>query len=255
MIIILIRIRLQGRELKSFHPGLWMAESDRCFKLQRRVATCDGSVTAMSVNIRIGLRVFRTDQHVLASKAPIWGGSGAGVLLETRGNWYASADGDPSITLTLRARLTVLWPGGPAVTPWRGGQKPPPHKLYKHCQLDLTSTNRPVRGDTDHPRRVVAAVGHRRLHSGDARVPQSSSTIEGGEGGGAPTFVSGSERCLPRSCKLLMHFRENGTGGGRWETIRVAARPPPRNHLSSLEKRDAVEDSTRAQHSRRHGKT
>ncbi len=82
---------------------------------------------------------------------------------------------------------------------------------------------------------MVAAVGHRRLHSGDARVPQSSSTIEGGEGGGAPTFVSGSERCLPRSCKLLMHFRENGTGGGRCETIRVAARPPPRNHLSSLE--------------------
>ncbi len=50
-----------------------------------------------------------------------------------------------------RAGLSVLWPGRPAVTPWCGGQKPPPHRLYKHCQLDLTITNRPVRGDTDHP--------------------------------------------------------------------------------------------------------
>ncbi len=43
---------------------------------------------------------------------------------------------------------------------------------------------------------------------GDARVPQSGSTVEGGEGGGATRFVSGSERCLPQSCELLMHFRE-----------------------------------------------
>ncbi len=34
-----------------------------------------------------------------------------------------------------------LWPGGPAVTPWRGRQKPPPHRLYKHCHLDLTNTH------------------------------------------------------------------------------------------------------------------
>ncbi len=33
-----------------------------------------------------------------------------------------------------RAGLSVLWPDGPAVTPWRVGQKPPPHRLYKHCQ-------------------------------------------------------------------------------------------------------------------------
>ncbi len=50
-----------------------------------------------------------------------------------------------------RAGLSGLWPGGPAVTPWRGGQKPPPHRLYKHCQLDLTNTYRPVRGDMGHP--------------------------------------------------------------------------------------------------------
>ncbi len=50
-----------------------------------------------------------------------------------------------------RAGLSGLWPGGSAVTPWRGGQKPPPHRLYKHCQLDLTNTYRPVRGDMGHP--------------------------------------------------------------------------------------------------------
>ncbi len=50
-----------------------------------------------------------------------------------------------------RAGLSGLWPSGSAVTPWRGGQKPPPHKLYKHCQLDLTNTYRPVKGDTGHP--------------------------------------------------------------------------------------------------------
>ncbi len=44
--------------------------------------------------------------------------------------------------------------------------------------------------------------------TGDACVPQSGTTVEGGEGGGATRFVSGSERCLPRSCELLMHFRE-----------------------------------------------
>ncbi len=49
------------------------------------------------------------------------------------------------------AGLSVLWPDGPAVTPWRVGQKPPPHRLYKHCQWGLTSTYRPVRGDTVHP--------------------------------------------------------------------------------------------------------
>ncbi len=50
-----------------------------------------------------------------------------------------------------RAGLSVLWPDGPAVTPWRVGQKPPPHRLYKHCQWGLTNTYRPVRGDTVHP--------------------------------------------------------------------------------------------------------
>ncbi len=50
-----------------------------------------------------------------------------------------------------RAGLSMLWPDGPAVTPWRVGQKPPPHRLYKHCQWGLTSTYRPVRGDTVHP--------------------------------------------------------------------------------------------------------
>ncbi len=38
--------------------------------LQTPEESCDGSATAMSVNISIGRRVFRTDQNVLASKAP-----------------------------------------------------------------------------------------------------------------------------------------------------------------------------------------
>ncbi len=50
-----------------------------------------------------------------------------------------------------RAGLSVLWPDGPAVTPWRVGQKPHPHRLYKHCQLGLMNIYRPMRGDTVHP--------------------------------------------------------------------------------------------------------
>ncbi len=41
--------------------------------------------------------------------------------------------------------------------PWRGGQKLPPHRLYKHCQLNLMSTRERRHGS---PRRVVAIVGH-----------------------------------------------------------------------------------------------
>ncbi len=96
--------------------------------------------------------------------------------------------------------------------PWHGGQKPPPHKLCKHCQLDLTNTYKSW-GET----RITSQSGsgcwtqlhgHRPLHRGEDRVPQRSSTIEGGEGGGAKRFVSGSERFPPRSCELLMHFQE-----------------------------------------------
>jgi len=39
--------------------------------------------------------------------------------------------------------------------------------------------------------------GHKPLNRGDARIPQSGSTIEGGGGGGATRFVSGGERCFP----------------------------------------------------------
>ncbi len=45
---------------------------------------------------------------------------------------------------------------------------------------------------------------------------------QGGEGGGATRFVSGSERCLPRSCKLLMHFREEWHRRG---ALRTSATP------------------------------
>ncbi len=57
----------------------------------------------------------------------------------------------PSVSDNPRAGLSVLWPDGPAVTPWRAGQKPPLHRLYKHCQSGLTNIYRPVRGDTVHP--------------------------------------------------------------------------------------------------------
>ncbi len=50
-----------------------------------------------------------------------------------------------------RAGVSRLWPVGSAVMRWRGGQKPPTHRLYNYCQLDLPNTNRSVRGDTSHP--------------------------------------------------------------------------------------------------------
>ncbi len=71
--------------------------------------------------------------------------------LEARGPSQHAAHVEPPGRDHPRAGLSGLWPGWPAVTPWRGGQKPPPHRLYKHCQLDLTNTYRPVRGDTGHP--------------------------------------------------------------------------------------------------------
>ncbi len=74
--------------------------------------------------------------------------------------------------------------------------------------------------------------GHRPLHRGDVRVPQSGSTIEGGEGGGATRFISGSKRCLPWPCKLLMHFRKEWHRRG---ALKTSATPPPRNHSSNLE--------------------
>ncbi len=52
--------------------------------------------------------------------------------------------------------------------------------------------------------------------------PKAAPTIEGGEGGGATRFVSGSERCLPRSCKLLMHFRKEWHQRG---ALRTSATP------------------------------
>ncbi len=67
--------------------------------------------------------------------------------------------------------------------------------------------------------------GHRPLHRGDARVPQSGSTIEGGEGGGATRFISGSKRCLPWPCKLLMHFRKE------WHRRGFQRDPPPEKPL------------------------
>ncbi len=71
--------------------------------------------------------------------------------LEVRGPSQHTAHVEPPGRDHPRAGLSGLWPGGTAVTPWRGGQKPAPHRLYKHCQLDLTNTYRPVRGDTGHP--------------------------------------------------------------------------------------------------------
>ncbi len=131
-----------------------------------------------------------------------------------------------------RAGLSVLWPDGPAVTPWRVGQKPPPHRLYKHCQWGLTSITGPW-GETRFTPQSGSDCwtqlhGHRPLHRGDARVPQSGSTIEGGEGGGATRFISGSKRCLPWPCKLLMHFRKEWHRRG---ALKTSATPPPEKPL------------------------
>ncbi len=71
--------------------------------------------------------------------------------LGARGPSQHAAHVEPPGRAHPRAGFSVLWPDGPAVTPWRVGQKPPPHRLYKHCQWGLTSTYRPVRGDTVHP--------------------------------------------------------------------------------------------------------
>ncbi len=71
--------------------------------------------------------------------------------LEARGPSQHAAHVEPPGRDHPRAGLSGLWPGGPAVTPWRGGQNLPTHRLYKHCQLDLTNTYRPMRGDTGHP--------------------------------------------------------------------------------------------------------
>ncbi len=69
----------------------------------------------------------------------------------------------------------------------------------------------------------------------------------------AVTFVTqrASERCLPRSCELLMHFREEWHQRGAAENQRDLHRETTR--LASKD-RDALEDSTRALHSQRPGK-
>ncbi len=72
-------------------------------------------------------------------------------LLEAQGPLQHAVHVEPPGRDHPSAGLSGLWPGGPAVMACRGGQKPPPHRLYKHCQLDLMNTNRPLRGDTDHP--------------------------------------------------------------------------------------------------------
>ncbi len=71
--------------------------------------------------------------------------------LEARGPSQHAVHVEPPGSDHPRAGPSGLWLGGPAVTPWRGGQKPSPHKLYKHSQLDLANTYRTVRGDTGHP--------------------------------------------------------------------------------------------------------
>ncbi len=133
-------------------------------------------------------------------------------LLGTRGLSQHAAHVEPPGHDHPHAGLSGLWPDGPAVTPWHIGQKPPPHNLYKHCQLGLTNTNRPVREDTAHPAEWwwlldIAAWPQTAPQRGCPCTPKRL-RHQDWWGAGATRFVSGSERCLPRSCKLLMHFRE-----------------------------------------------
>ncbi len=117
-----------------------------------------------------------------------------------------------------RAGLSGLWPGGPAVTPWRGGQKPPPHRLYKHCQLDLTNTYRPVRGDTGHPAgwlRLLDTVATDRSTKGMPAYPKAappSRVVRGEELQDLFRAVKGAFHDLVSSSCTS---GKNGTRGGR----------------------------------------
>ncbi len=73
------------------------------------------------------------------------------VRSQARGPSQHAANVEPPGRDHPRAGLSLLWPDGPAVTPCCVGLKPPPHRLYKHCQIGLTNTYRSVRGDTVHP--------------------------------------------------------------------------------------------------------
>ncbi len=128
--------------------------------------------------------------------------------------------------------LSGLWPGGPAVTPWHGGQKLPPHKLCKHCQLGLTNTYRPW----GTPSRVIAAVGHSCMATDSSTEGIATYTKAAPPSRG----VRGEElQDLYRAVKGAFHdlvsssctSGKNGTWVGRWEPVG----PPPRNHSSSLE--------------------
>ncbi len=123
-----------------------------------------------------------------------------------------------------RAGLSVLWPDGPAVTPWHVGQKPHPHRLYKHCQLGLTNIYRPMRGDTVHPaewKQLLNIVAWPKTapQKGYLCTPKRLRHQGWWGGRGVTRFVSGSERCLSRSCKFLMHFRKE------WHRRGFSARP------------------------------
>ncbi len=103
------------------------------------VATCDGNANHIAFWYTQRSLCCPYGQECPCLESALWGGSGPGVLLETRGNWYANAVGDPPIHLTLRAHCTWLpsqWPRHPWVT--QHAWIPAPGTLLSEGTRDLS---------------------------------------------------------------------------------------------------------------------
>ncbi len=152
-----------------------------------------------------------------------------------------------------RATALTPWPGGLAGGPWRAGRKRPVQQHCKPWPSERTRTYRPWTEGVDYPSRRQRPAGRAAcngaLNWGDLHIPLGRPTVEGGEDGGGTRPVSGRKRCLPRPSHLLMHFRENGTGGG----CRDRPAPPGTNRPASSV-REKEEASSAARRSQRPGK-
>ncbi len=114
-----------------------------------RVATCDGSANRLAGWYTQLSQCCPYGPERPCAEGALWDGSGQGVLLATRGNWYANAVGDPSKPLILRARCTwlpSLWTRHPWIP--QHAWIPAPGALLPEGTRDLTtawrSCGRPV---------------------------------------------------------------------------------------------------------------
>ncbi len=153
---------------------------------------------------------------------------------------------------------------GPAVTPWRWGKKPPSHRLYKHCQLVLTSTKQNNNNKSTYPgpwgrhgspRRVVAAVGHSCMATDRStegmpvytKAAPPSRVVRGEELQDLFRAVKGALYDLVSSSCTSGRMAPEGGAENQRDLHRETTRPASKNQ-------DAVEDSTRAPHARPPGK-